>query len=92
MCFRGGGGGGSSPPPIVNYTPPTPAPAPPPPEPIKKEYVPLQSPGYQPGIQQSGADRRRSEMRARGGLSRRRSLSTGVSGASTDMPSGGINL
>ena len=92
MCFGGGGGGGSSPPPIVNYTPPAPVAPPPEPAPIKKEYQPLVSPGYQPGIQQSGASERRSSMRARGSLARRRSLSTGVSGASTNMPSGGINL
>ena len=91
MCF-GGGGGGSSPPPVVNFTPPPAPTPPPPPEPIKKEYTPLQSPGYQPGIQSAGTTDRRRALASRGGLSRRRSLSTGISGASTNMPSGGINL
>ena len=94
MCFGGGGQQQSAVAPNVTVNPTAPIiRTPEPPKQLTETYKPLQKQTYQPGIQQSGATRRRQDMRSGlRSMARRRGLSTGISGSQGTPPSGGINL
>jgi hypothetical protein len=94
MCFGGGGNKQQAPAPQISFTPSPVSITPPSPNQLTKaDYKPLQQQTYQPGISEAGsAQRRRDQLQGKRDT-RRMKLSTGALAlASTNRPSGGINL